>query len=192
MLNQGAGFTLPNGTGYVNEGTGTNYGAEITFERFLNKGYYFLFTTSIFDSKFKGSDGVERSTAFNGNYIFNLLGGKEFRLGEKFVLAFDLKTTYAGGRRYTPINIAASKLAAEEILFEDQLFTKKHTDYFRLDFKTTLKFNGKKMTQEFSVDLQNITNQQNIFQTGYNPSNEQIGTVYQRGFFPNVQYRVNF
>lgn len=192
MLNQGAGFQLPNGTGYINTGTGTNIGAEITLERFLNKGYYFLFTTSVFDSKYKGSDGIERNTAFNGNFIINLLGGKEFRLNEKMVLGFDLRTTYAGGKRYTPINLEASKLTGQEVLYEDELFTKKHTDYFRLDFKTTLKFNGKKTTQEFSVDLQNLTNQKNIFQTGYNAKTERIGTVYQRGFFPNVQYRIVF
>jgi len=53
MLNEGAGFILPSGTGFSNNGTGYNYGAEITLERFLNKGFYYLVTTSLFDSKFK-------------------------------------------------------------------------------------------------------------------------------------------
>lgn len=192
MLNQGAGFVLPNGTGYENDGTGTNYGMELTLERFFNKGYYFLFTTSLFDSKFKGSDDIARNTAFNGNYIFNVLAGKEFNLKHNFTLSFDFKTTFAGGRRYTPIDITSSQIANTEILFNDQLFEAQHPNYFRFDFKTTVKHNGKKITQEFSVDLQNLTNQKNIFQTGYNASNGTIGTVYQRGFFPNVQYRINF
>ncbi len=192
MLNQGADFVLPDGTGYVNEGIGTNYGIELTVERFFNKGYYFLFTTSLFDSKFEGSDGIERNTAFNGNYIFNVLAGKEFQLGKSFTLGFDIKSTYAGGRRYTPINLEASQLAKAEIRYEDQLFEEQHDDYFRLDFKTTLKHNGKRINQEFSVDLQNLTNQQNIFQSGYNVDTENIGTVYQRGFFPNVQYKILF
>ncbi len=192
MLNQGAGFELPNGTGYQNNGTGTNYGMELTLERFFNEGYYFLFTTSLFDSKFKGSDDIERNTAFNGNYIFNMLAGKEFNLKHNLTLSFDIKTTYAGGRRYTPIDITASQMANAEVLFNDQLFEEQHPNYFRLDFKTTLKHNGKKVSQEFSVDLQNLTNQKNIFQSGYNTNTGTIGTVYQRGFFPNVQYRINF
>lgn len=192
MLNQGAGFELPNGTGYVNEGTGSNYGVELTIERFFNKGYYFLMTTSLFESKFTGSDNVERNTAFNGNYIFNLLAGKEFNLKHNFSLAFDVKATYAGGRRYTPIDLEASQLANAEVLESDRLFELQHPNYFRFDFKTTLKHNGKKVNQEFSADLQNLTNQQNIFQQGYNESTGSIGTVYQRGFFPNVQYRINF
>lgn len=192
MLNQGADFELPDGLGYVNEGTGRNYGVELTLEHFLNKGYYFLVTTSIFDSKYVGSDGIERNTAFNGNYIFNALAGKEFNLKRNFTLAFDLKTTYAGGRRYTPIDLEASQLFGTEVLIEEERFAAQHPNYFRFDFKTTLKHNGKKVNQEFSVDLQNLTNQQNIFQQGYNATTGQIGTVYQRGFFPNVQYKINF
>ncbi|NOT38584.1 MAG: HAMP domain-containing histidine kinase, partial [Saprospiraceae bacterium] len=45
-------------------------------EKFYSKGYYFLFTTSIFESKYKASDGILRNTAFNGNYVVNLGEGK--------------------------------------------------------------------------------------------------------------------
>jgi hypothetical protein len=78
-------------------------------EHFLNKGFYYLLTTSVFESKYKGSDNIEHNTAFNGNYVLNALIGKEFVLGGnnkekkvKNILSFDLKTTYAGGQRYTP------------------------------------------------------------------------------------------
>jgi len=192
MLNQGADFILPDGTGYTNKGTGNNYGMELTLERFFNKGYYFLVTTSLFDSKFKGSDGIERNTAFNGNYIFNALAGKEFNLKKNFTLSFDLRTTYAGGKRFTPIDLVTSQLVGSEVLFAEKLFEDQHPNYFRFDFKTTIKHNGNRVTQEFSVDLQNLTGQQNIFQSGYNANTGEIGKVYQRGFFPNVQYRINF
>jgi CarboxypepD_reg-like domain len=192
MINQGSNFVLPDGTGYTNEGTGRNFGAELTLERFLDKGFYFLFTTSVFDSKYKGSDGVERNTAYNGNYIFNILAGKEFQLKRNFTLSFDWKMTYAGGKRFTPIDLNASILNGTQINIVDQSFSAQHPNYFRTDFKTTIKHNGKKVNQEFSVDLQNFTNQKNIFQSGYNNSTQQIGNVYQRGFFPNVQYKINF
>jgi len=192
MLNQGADFVLPSGSGYVNEGTGTNYGVEITFEQFLNKGFYFLFTTSLFDSKFKGSDGVERNTAFNGNYIFNALAGKEIQISEKLTLGFDLKSTLAGGRRFTPIDLEASNLIGREVRRTDELFEGQHPNFFRFDFKTTVKLNGKRTTQKWSVDLQNLTGQQNVFQEGYNSATGNIGYVYQRGFFPNVQYSITF
>ncbi|MCG8577107.1 MAG: TonB-dependent receptor [Flavobacteriales bacterium] len=192
MINEGAGFTLPSGGGFENTGTGYNYGVELTLEKFYSKGYYFLFTTSLFESKYKGSDGILRNTAFNSNYVFNLLGGKEFKLGKKNVLGFDSRVTLTGGKRYTPIDLENSILYDTEIRLVNEAFEAQHNPYFRFDFKVTLKTNWKKVSQEFSVDLQNLTNQQNIFQEGYNRQTKDISYVYQRGFFPNVQYKLNF
>lgn len=192
MLNAGADFVLPTQTGLVNEGTGYNYGLEITLERFFNRGYYFLITNSFFNSRYEGSDGVERNTQFNGNYVSNLLAGKEFQLGQKAALSFDTKVTYAGGRRYTPIDLAASRLTGQEVLIEDEAFASQFDDYFRTDFKIMFRYNGKKIAQQFSVDLQNVTNNQNVFQHGYNNNTGDVGTVYQRGFFPDVQYKIYF
>lgn len=67
----------------VNGGTGTNYGVELTFEKFLSNGYYWLVTGSLYDSKYRGSDGVWRNTVFNGNYVANVLGGYELNLKRK-------------------------------------------------------------------------------------------------------------
>ncbi|MGZ4099882.1 MAG: TonB-dependent receptor, partial [Bacteroidia bacterium] len=64
-LNLGADFNSPNVTNLVSKGTGSNYGLEITLEKFYSQGYYFLFTSSLFESKYVGSDNVERNTAFN-------------------------------------------------------------------------------------------------------------------------------
>lgn len=192
MLNQGADFVLPNGYNYENTGTGTNIGMELTFERFFSKGFYFLTTASVFDSKYVGSDGIERNTAFNGNYIFNALAGKEFKIKKRWILGFDAKCTYSGGRRYTPIDVQASILAGQQVNEEGPVFESRHKDYFRVDFKTTVKYNGKRLSQSLSVDLQNVSNQQNVFQQGYNRVTKNVGTVYQRGFFPNVQYQINF
>ena len=108
ILNSGAGWGVGASDSLVNEGTGRNYGLEITFEKFLSKGYYYLITGSLFDSKYKGSDGIERNTAFNGNYVFNALAGKELSIKEKSMLTVDLKVTWAGGTRYIPLDIEKS------------------------------------------------------------------------------------
>src|SRR5699024_9392275 len=62
----------------VNEGKGRNYGLELTLERFLSNGYYYLFTGTIYNSRYMGGNGVWRSTRFDQEFAFNLLGGKEF------------------------------------------------------------------------------------------------------------------
>ncbi|MFM7486422.1 MAG: TonB-dependent receptor, partial [Cytophagales bacterium] len=91
-INTGVSFGPSDKVNLVNRGSGKNYGIELTLERFFNKGYYFLFTTSVFDSKYKGSDNIERNTAYNTQYVVNALGGKEFRVGRnKNFLSLNLK-----------------------------------------------------------------------------------------------------
>ena len=192
MLNTGADFGFPDRLNLVNEGTGYNYGLEVTFEKFFSQNYYFLLTTSLFDSKYKGSDGVERNTLFNSNYVINTLVGKEFAFNDKFSLTLDTKVTYSGGRRYTPINLDQSIAQSQEILMQDQTFEAQYAPYFRTDFKIGFRHNTKKFTQTFSVDLQNVTNNDNVFIQGFDPKDKQIKTTYQRGFFPDVRYQILF
>lgn len=192
MLNEGADFTLPNKTGLVNEGTGMNYGVEITFEKFLSKGYYFLVTASIFDSKFKGSDGIERNTAFNNQYVFNALAGKEFILKKNVTLTFDGRITYAGGKPFTPVDLVASRVQFEEVRDWNLAFSERYKPYFRLDFKVGMRWNQKRVSHEFMFDIQNITNQQNVFIQGFQVSSGEVRTNYQRGFFPVALYKLYF
>jgi hypothetical protein len=192
MLNAGRDFVLPDEVSLVNKGTGYNYGVELTVEKFFSKGYYFLTTASLFNSRYEGSDGIERNTAFNGNYVFNALGGKEFKIGKRNTFSVDTKVTYAGGNRYSAIDLAASQAAGTEVRNESLAFESQYPDYFRWDLKLTYRMNAKRFAQQFSIDFQNVTNHQNVFQQGYNNSTGKIATVYQRGFFPDVQYKVFF
>ncbi len=192
VLNIGADFGTNDKTDLQNAGTGRNYGAEMTIERTFSDGYYYLATVSIFDSKYKGSNGIEHNTAFNGNYTINLLAGKEFQVSKKMVLSFDTKITSAGGKRFTPIDFEASKKAQRVVFFNDRAYESQYKDYFRTDFKITLRRNGKNVMQEWFVDLQNISNAQNIFEQTYKPATNSITTTNQLGFFPNINYRIQF
>lgn len=183
----------------TNDGIANNIGAEFTLEKFMDKGLYFLITASIYDSKYTGSDGIERHSAFAGNYVANFVGGKEFNLPSKKLLnvnarqiVIDTKVTAAGGQRYTPIDLEAS-IAANETRFDwDKAFSEQFSDYFRWDLRAAYKINGKKTSQEFAFDVQNITNRQNPFSQRFNPSTGEITTVYQLGIFPVGQYRITF
>lgn len=192
MLNEGADFTLPNKTGLVNEGTGRNYGIEVTFEKFLSKGYYYLVTASVFESKYKGSDGVERNTAFNNQYVLNALAGKEFELTKNMSLTLDARVTYSGGRPFTPVDLASSRALNQEVRDWTVAYTEKYPEYFRLDFKLGIRWNQKRITQEFMFDVQNITNRENIFLQGYNVTSQEVRTSYQRKIFPVALYKLYF
>lgn len=192
MLNAGAGFGYIDTDSLVNKGIGRNLGLELTLERTFSNGYYFLVTGSLFDSKYKGADGVWRNTAFNSNWLVNALAGYEWKVTEKLALTFDTKLTTGGGRYYTPFDIARSQVERRGVEDENRAFQSRFEDYFRLDLKIGVRHNTGSITQEFFVDIQNITNRANPFQKQWSVSRGREITVPQLGLFPNVNYRITF
>jgi hypothetical protein len=197
VLNEGADFAFNEQPNLVNQGKGTNYGIEATLEKFFSNNYYLLMTTSIYESTYEGSDGVERSTAFNNNYVFNLLGGREWPFGKNGQNAFtlDTKVTTAGGKPYTPVDLAATRANGGREVRDDALaFSESYGDYFRWDVKLGVRLNkpGKKISQQFYVDLQNVTNRENEFVRRYNSVTDEVNLITQIGFFPDVMYRIQF
>jgi hypothetical protein len=195
MLNTGAGFKTDLEDNLINNGTGKNYGVELTVEKFFSKGYYGLFTSSIFDSKYTGSDGVERNTAFNGKYVYNILTGKEWNVGagKRNKTSIDFKFTNAGGRYYTPIDVASSQTTGREQL-STNVYSSQYPNYTRMDIKFGYTFNSKvkKLSQTFSLDIQNVTNHKNVFSQSYDDRNQNVSWKYQLGFFPNFVYKIQF
>lgn len=197
MLNEGGSYRETEVSNLLNDGEGKNYGVELTLEKFFSKGYYALFTGSLYKAKYKGSDNIERETVFSGNYVYNLLAGKEFKIGKRKSNAFfmDMKLTHAGGRPYTPVDLEASRLLGKEVLKgDDYTNIYRYSDFFRLDFKLGITLNSKKKTISHSLyyDFQNITNNKNVFASQYNNVTKEVNTSYQMGLMPNFVYRVLF
>ncbi|MBP6184632.1 MAG: carboxypeptidase-like regulatory domain-containing protein [Saprospiraceae bacterium] len=196
ILNAGADFVFPSRGSLVNEGTGFNRGVEVTVEKFFSKNYYGLLTASVFESTYKGSDGIKRSTAFDGRYVVNVLAGREFAIGKsgRNFLTLDTKFTTAGGRPFTPVDLVASQTEGKEVLIESAAFSERLDDYLRWDVKFGFRMNSarRKMSQTFFLDLQNVTNNENIFAMRYNPVRNDVGRINQIGFFPDVLYRLEF
>lgn len=192
LLNAGATWGLNTKDSLVNKGTGKNYGIEFTLERFFSKNIYYLATVSLFESKYKGSDGVERNTAFNSKYVVNMLLGKEFPVNQRSAFTLDYKLTWAGGKRYTPIDTERSKTEQETVYSEDKAFSKHFSPFFKTDIKFGYRLNGKKVSQEWQFYVENFTNHKNPLMQSYSKSKGEISTVNQLGVFPMVLYRIHF
>nr|WP_315176126.1 TonB-dependent receptor [uncultured Flavobacterium sp.] len=196
-LTEGAsfGFTVDKNS-LVSTGTGFNQGVEFTLEKFFSKGYNLLFTTSLFESKYTGSDGIERDSPFNNGYVINALAGKEFKIGKakKNVFTINTKFTTAGGRYFTPVDLAASQAAGYEIRDDTNAYSEQYDAYLRLDLKFGIKLNSskKKSSHQFYVDFQNITNNSNVFTKDYNRLTQQVNQIDQIGFQPDFGYRYQF
>ena len=192
LANYGASFHQNRMDSLVNEGLGKNYGVEFTLERFFKENYYFLLTTSLFESKYKPSKNGFRNTAFNGNYVVNLVGGYELDIGNQNVLALNLRAVRAGGKRYTPIDKDKSIEEGYAVYDKERAYEKQYNDYFRLDARLSLKINEENITQEWALDITNVTDHQNVFSKSFDANENKIITEYQQGFFPMMFYTINF
>ena len=202
MINVGSGFSRLFQDSLQNTGTGVNYGLELTIQKYFDKTFFFLFSGSIFDSKYTGSDGVVRNTSYNGNYAVNLLAGKEFNLNSRNTIGIGFKVTRAGGKRYGLVDVAATN-ASKEILFLDSAFNDfKFKDYFRMDLKISWRKNADKVTHEIGLDLVNLLNTENLLSLTYNPAilpKDMANPNYkpysqnkQLGFLPIFYYKIDF
>lgn len=197
LINMGSGFTRFFPEELENTGTGVNYGAEITLQKYFDKSFFFLFSGTVYNSEYTGSDDVTRSTSYNGNYIFNLLAGKEFKLNEKQSISLGFKATYAGGKLYGYVDTLATT-TLQELVYQDEGFnSRQFDDYFRIDAKINWQFNGKNVTHEIGLDLVNVTNRKNLLGLSYAPNlfdstAEPTAEKYQLGFLPIFYYKADF
>ena len=193
LINQMEGFT---DRALVNEGTGRNVGVEVTLERYFADNYYFLVTASVFDSKYKAMDGVERNTLFNGNYVGNILVGKEWNLHSKKqknkVIGINAKISSLGARRYTPINLEESMAQDETVLYEDQAFSKRGDNVFIANFAISYRIDNKKISQELKLDVQNATNNSAELGYYYNENKDKIESNDQLPLLPVFIYTIHF
>jgi hypothetical protein len=197
LVNAGAGFSRFFADTLVNTGTARNFGLEATLSRAFRNGWFLLFTGSLFDAKYTGSDGVLRNTDFNGRYAANLLASREWSLGTGWLFVTGFKSTFVGGRWYGPVDLEASNLQ-REVVFEDAARNSLQFDpYWRLDLKTNVRWNRPSSTHELGIDFVNLTDRKNVLKLTFAPDETgdpslSVREEYQLGFLPIFFYRVDF
>jgi hypothetical protein len=192
ILNRTEGYSTRS---LVNDGTGRNYGVEFTLERYLHNGLYYMSTLSLFRSMYTAKDGIERRSAFDNNYVANVVGGKEFKIGSQSknrVLFMNTKILLIGGRRYSPIDLAASIAAGYGVIDEGNPYSTKGDDIFRADFSIGLRRNWKNTTTEFKLDFLNILNNQTVLGESYIRETQAISKNRQQPLLPNITYKISF
>lgn len=192
IINEGGDFGNAYETNLVNAGLGRNYGVELTLEKFFSKGYYFLCAGSLYRSEYRTGNGAWYSTKFDGIYNLNVLSGKTFTLKKQRQISLDLKSAWAGGQRFTPIDVAQSRNLGQAIPNRQATFAAQHKSYFRLDAKVTYRVSRPKVTHEFYINVDNIFNTENVFGQYFNDTTLTLETIAQPGQFPSFNYGVNF
>ncbi|MDX5346911.1 MAG: TonB-dependent receptor [Hymenobacteraceae bacterium] len=190
-INYEDGFTTDT---LVNKGTGRNYGVELTLEKFFTNNYYFMLTGSLYNSEYKNPGEAWRNTRFNGNHILNVLGGREFKVGRSKanLIGANLRVVWAGGNRYTPIDLEQSIAKGRTVADESRRYDLQAADYFRTDIRVSYRKNRPKASYIISLDIQNLTNRLNIYGQYFNFDSKTIATSYQTGLIPILNYRIEF
>ena len=192
IQNYSSGYT---NIALVNEGTGRNYGLELTAERKFDKGFYYLSTLSLYKSLYTAKDGIERSSAFDGGYVFNMLGGKEMPLGnpaKNRSFFVNTKLAVIGGNPYTPLDLEASREQNTTVRDESQIYGVKGDAIVKWDLAIGIRRNHRKVTTEWKIDIQNVTNNQAVVNTYWEQSTQKVGYAYQLALFPTLSYRISF
>ncbi|MFC2101527.1 carboxypeptidase-like regulatory domain-containing protein [Bacteroidota bacterium] len=190
-LNFGGGFT---NEPFNNDGTGVNYGIELTLDKSFSKQYYLLFTTSLFQSKYTMPGFEERNTRYNSNYLVNALAGKEFRVGKnkQNIISTNIRGMLRGGYRTIPVNLEASIAAGEDVRDYNRAYETKTPDYFRIDLGVSFRQNKPKWSWIISLDMQNVTNRANVWGEYYDAEHEAIQPIYMTGLTPVLNLKFEF
>lgn len=177
-----------------NTGEGRNYGIDFTLEKYISKGYYYLFTASVFDAKYKGGDGVWRESRFNRSYVFNFLIGKEWQVGKnkQNTLSLNTRISYQGGNRYSPVNETASYLAKDIIYDETRAFSLQADPVTNVHVTASYRINKRKSAHEFALKLLNATGQADFYGYKYNLQKNTIDKDEASVVIPNLSYRIKF
>lgn len=186
-------FTIP----LNNVGTARNKGIELSLEKYFDKNYYLLVSSTIYDAKYKGSDGIEINSRFNGKYAATITSGKEWdwnKKGKTRVIGANLRGIYQGGYRESPVDIESSRFYQRSLYYNsaNKIFTVQLPDYYRFDLRLSIKKQKPKYTRTLSIDIQNITNHLNTAFHYFDWGKNMVIEQKQLGMIPVLNWRVEF
>lgn len=180
----------------VNKGKGENFGVDITFEKYMTRGLYYMITASIFDSRYCGGDGIWHNTRYNRNYIINGLIGKEWMVGrhKHNVFGINLKLTLQGGERYSPVDEVATLADPDkEVQYDEtRAFSKQMSPMILANYSISYKINRKRVSHEFAIQQINATRSEEFYGHDYNIKTNIIEKNTGKTVLTNISYKIQF
>jgi len=175
----------------INGGAGRNYGIELTLERFLQDGFYWLVTGSAFRSRYRGGDGMWRSSRFDRKFSADALFGKEITVHGRNLLGLNGRMILMGGRRRSPVDVPAS-LAREEVVFDHlRAFVDKEPDLLLFDVTLTYRRNHSRFSEVWALQVKNLLGAKEVL-WDYNFETERVEEVKEGFPLPVVSYKIEF
>lgn len=193
LINFSAEYHIERKDSLINEGSGQNYGLELTLEHYFRDNFFWLVTLSLFESNYTGADGIQRNTAYNGHYALNAVGGYEFNFPKKgaaFILGINL--TYAGGSPYLPYDSYLTQQQGRVMYDYANAYKVYREDYQRASLRIGVRRNFKKFSLQTSADLQYRTAYTNIYVQRIDIKTGQVYDTNALAFYPMITSRIDF
>ena len=176
----------------ASEGEGRNLGVELTLERFLRDGYYFLLTGSLFRSAYRDADGFWRSSRFDQRYATNALGGREFHFNDgRKVLGLNVRIAAVGGKLRNPVDEAISRQMERVIFRADAPFTVREPGLLVVDLTATYRVNHRKHAQTWALQVKNVLAARDR-SLDYNFKTRRVEQVEEGYPLPVLSYKIDF
>jgi hypothetical protein len=155
LANQGGDFGATGNEKVVTNGLGRAYGLEFYFQQKLTKNLYAVFSYTFVRSEFAGNDGKFIASAWDNRHLISGIFGYKFKRGWEL----GLKHRFAGGSPYTPFDLEASRAnylsIGTGILDNSRLNTLRLGAFNQTDIRIDKKWNLKRFTFDFFIDIQN-------------------------------------
>ena len=178
-----------------NSGNGENYGIDLTLERFMNRGFYYVMTASLFDAVYTGGDGITRDARFNKGYVFNVLGGKEWNVGrvhKNNSIGINGKFSINGGDRQTPVDEDATSIMQEVVYDYSRAFEEQKPTVYYLHITLNYRKNKKRHASIWSFQVLNALGAPEYFGYRYNYIDDSVDRDEQTIIIPNISYKIVF
>jgi hypothetical protein len=182
----------------ANKGIGRNFGLEITIEKFYSNHWYFLLTSSLFESKYLANNDIWYNTTFNNRHVSNFLVGKDFQTGKyhQNTIGVNIKALVRGGFRYTPIDFDKSVVQGDEVYIWEKSFQEQYPLYYRFDLGMSYQQNKPGYNWSVALNIYNVLNYKNILayeMRHYEKTNAwKLVGIEGLGIVPNLNFKIDF
>lgn len=181
---------------FVNKGAGINMGCDVTFEKFLSQGYYYMGTLSIFKSSYRDYFDNWYSTMFDARWYINILGGKEFIFtrsnGLNKILGVNAHLSLSGHVPYTPLDYKQSYIS-QSLIYDYTIpySCRKKGVNILSDISLTYMVNYRLFSGTIALQIKNLLGKQYLGQF-FNLSTNSIEDLYFNSPIPLLSYKIEF
>ncbi|HET53735.1 MAG TPA: TonB-dependent receptor [Ignavibacteria bacterium] len=166
----------------VSEGFGNAKGIELSMQkRSTGQGVYGLISATFAQTEFTGLDGINRPSAFEQEWIFNLSGGYIF--DHQWEVSF--KFRYASGRPITPYNSNGTQSLSNYL-------TDNLPPLHSLDLRVDKRWDLGGLSLITYLDIQNIYNRSNVQNIRWDYKQMQVDDESSIGILPSIGISLEF